>query len=119
VSDGTFLAYIALLAVSGILLAVLGIGGFGQSKGARVIDGLFALVFLGYAFYLLFVFEGGTVRIMFYAFIVPILAVVQVFKARKAKREAEAAPVYSQAPQPQDAQPQAPQPQTAPPAPQQ
>jgi hypothetical protein len=109
VSDGSFLGYIALLAVSGILLAVLGIGGFGQSTGARIIDGLFAAVFLGYAGYLLFVFDGGEVRIMFYAFIVPILAVVQVFKARKASREAAAAPAYATEPAAPAPQSQAPQ----------
>lgn len=86
-SDGTFLAYIALLVGSGILLAVLGIGGFGQSKIARALDGVFAAAFLGYAVYLLFFFEGGEVRILFYAFLVPIFAVVQIFKARKARRE--------------------------------
>ena len=45
------------------------------------------LAFLGYAVYLLFFFEGGEVRIFFYAFIVPIFAVIQIFKARKARRE--------------------------------
>lgn len=86
-SDGTFLAYIALLLASAVLLAVLGIVGFGQSKLARVLDGVFAAGFLAYAVYLLFFFEGGEVRILFYAFLVPILAVIQIFKARKARRE--------------------------------
>jgi predicted membrane protein len=90
-SDGSFLGYIALLAGSGILLAVLGIAGFGQSTLARVLDGIAALLFLGYAFYLFFIFEGGEVRIFFYAFIVPVIAVVQIFKARKARREEAAA----------------------------
>lgn len=93
-SDGTFFAYIALLVFSGVLLAVLGLGGFGQSKGARIIDGVFAAAFVIYAGYLLFVFDGGRVIISYYAFIVPILAIVQVFKARKANRQAaEAAAV--------------------------
>ncbi|MFG1606855.1 hypothetical protein [Actinoplanes sp. NPDC049265] len=86
-SDGTFFAYIALLVVSGAILAVLGLGGFGQSKGARIIDGVFAAAFVAYAGYLLFAFDGGTVIISYYAFIVPILAIVQMFKARKAKRQ--------------------------------
>ncbi|MEV6631835.1 hypothetical protein AB0M54_13895 [Actinoplanes sp. NPDC051470] len=90
-SDGTFFAYIALLFVSGAILAVLGLGGFGQSKGARILDGVFAAAFVVYAGYLLFVFDGGTVIISYYAFIVPILAIVQVFRARKAQREAAAA----------------------------
>ncbi len=87
-SDGTFYGYILLLAVSGIALTVLAARGFGQSTGLRVIDGLFAAGFLGYAFYLLFVFDGGQVRILFYAFIVPIVAVSKVIKERRAVREA-------------------------------
>jgi hypothetical protein len=89
-SDGTFLGYIALLAVSGILLVILATGGFGQTAAARVIDALFGLGFLGYAGYLLLFFEGGTVQIFFYAFAVPVLAVVNAVKAQKAKREAQA-----------------------------
>jgi hypothetical protein len=83
---------------------VLGLGGFGQSKGARIIDGVFAAAFVLYAGYLLFVFDGGTVIISYYAFIVPILAIVQMFKARKAKRQmAEAAAMP--APMPAEQQP--------------
>ena len=89
-SDGTFLGYIALLFVSGVLLAVLGIGGFGQSRLARVVDGVFAAAFLIYGAYLLLFFDGGSVFISYYAFIVPILAVVQVVKARKNRSEARA-----------------------------
>jgi hypothetical protein len=91
-SDGTFLAYILLLIVSGGLLLALAIGGFGQSTVARVFDALFGVGFLGYAVYLLFFFQGTEVRILFYAFIVPVFAIVQMVKARKAKREEQAAP---------------------------
>jgi hypothetical protein len=90
-SDGAFLGYTLLLAVSGILLLALGIGGFGQSVGARIVDGLFGVGFLGYACYLFFVFDGGEVMILFYAFIVPIVAVIQAVKARRARRAAAAA----------------------------
>jgi hypothetical protein len=89
-SDGTFYGYIVLLLVSGITLAVLAARGFGQSPGLRVLDGLFALGFLGYALYLLFVFDGGQVRLLFYAFIVPIIAVSKVVRQRRAVREARA-----------------------------
>jgi len=94
VSDGTFLAYVALLGVSGVLLLVLAIGGFGQKAGIRVIDGMFGLGFLAYSVYLFFFFEGGTVRIFFYAFVVPVLAVVHAVKARRAERELQTAPHY-------------------------
>ena len=86
-SDGTFYGYIFLLALSGIILSVLAVGGFGQSVLARVLDGIFGVIFLGYAFYLLFIFDGGEVRILFYAFVVPIFAIVQVVKARKTRNE--------------------------------
>jgi ABC-type Co2+ transport system permease subunit len=89
-SDGTLLAYIALLVVSGVLLLVLGAGGFGQTVGARVISALFGAAFVGYAVYLLFFFNGDKVRIFAYAFLAPIVAVVNVVKARKAKRQAVA-----------------------------
>lgn len=91
-SDGTFYGYILLLVVSGITLAVLAVRGFGQSTGLRLLDGAFAVGFLGYAFYLLFLFEGGQVRILFYAFIVPIVAVSKVIKERRAVREARTLP---------------------------
>jgi hypothetical protein len=91
VSDSTFFAYIALLLISGILLAVLAFAGFGQAKSARIYDGIFAAGFIGYALYLLLVFDGGTFIIFYYAFIVPIVAVVRAVKARTARRAAEAA----------------------------
>ncbi len=91
-SDGTFYGYILLLVVSGATLAVLATRGFGQSTALRILDGLFAVGFLGYAFHLLFVFDGGQVRILFYAFIVPIVAVSKVIRQRRAVREARAIP---------------------------
>lgn len=97
-SDGAFYGYIALLFISAILLAVLGLAGFGQSKGARIFDGIAAAAFLAYSIYLLLFFEGGEVRIFFYAFAVPVLAVVQMVKARKARQEEIQAthPAYAQ-----------------------
>ena len=85
-SDGAFLGYILLLAISGMLLLALGVGGFGQAVGARLADGLFGVGFLGYAFYLFFVFDGGEVRILFYAFVVPIVGVIQAVTAYRARR---------------------------------
>ena len=93
-SDGTFYGYIFLLALSGIILSVLAVGGFGQSVLARVLDAIFGVIFLGYAFYLLFFFDGGEVRILFYAFVVPIFAIVQVVKARKARSEQASAAAF-------------------------
>jgi hypothetical protein len=109
VSDGAFLGYIALLFASAVLLSVLAIRGFGQSTGARVLDGVLAAAFLAYAIYLLVFFDGGDVRIFLYAFLVPVFAVVRMVRDRKARREAyPPAPAggYAQpAPNAQPAQP--------------
>jgi hypothetical protein len=79
---------IALLVGGVILLATAGVG-FGSGVGARVINGILGLGMLGYAVYLLFFFEGGTIEIFFYVFIVPFLAIINLFKNRKAKDEAQ------------------------------
>jgi hypothetical protein len=97
VSDGAFYGYIALLFASGVLLAVLAVAGFGQTKLARVFDAIFGVGFLAYSLYLLLFFDGGEVRILFYAFIVPIFAVIQMVKGVKARREAAGAQ-YSSGP---------------------
>ena len=90
-SDGVFFfGYIALLFASAVLLSVLAIRGFGQSTGARVLDGVFAAGFFAYAVYLSLFFEGDSVRIFFYAFLAPIFAVVRIGRDRKARREAAA-----------------------------
>jgi hypothetical protein len=93
-SDGAFLGYIALLAISGIVLVVLAVGGFAQSVGVRAIDALFGVGFLSYAFYLLFIFDGGDVRVFFYAFAVPVLAIAKVIKTQWAKQDQKPAIAY-------------------------
>lgn len=87
-NDSTFLGYTALLGISGLLMLGLAIAGLGAGVASRVISGLFGLGFLGYAIYLAVFFDGGTVQIFFYAFIVPIIVVVNVLKSRKAAKEA-------------------------------
>jgi len=95
-SDTEFNLYLIALAVSGLLLAFLAISGFGAgSIGERVLTGLFAAGFLGYAFYLFFIFDGGTFTEFYYAFVVPVLLLVravQGYRARKAQQAPSAAP---------------------------
>jgi hypothetical protein len=91
-NDTTFYGYTALLGLSGVILLVLAVVGFGAGVGSRLLSALFGLGFFGYAIYLAFFFEGTSVTIFFYAFIVPILLIINVFKSRKAAREAETAP---------------------------
>jgi hypothetical protein len=90
-SEGAFNAYVIALGISGILLLIAALIGFGATTISRVISGLVGLAFLGYAIYLEFFFEGGEFRIVIYAFIVPILVLINVFRSRKQKREAAAA----------------------------
>jgi hypothetical protein len=80
-SDGVVVAYIAALVISGVLLVALGAINFiKQSVGFRILNVLIGLAFLGYAFYLLFLFNGGEIRIFFYAFIVPVILIVQAVR---------------------------------------
>jgi hypothetical protein len=89
VSESTFNLYVGALAVSGLLLAVLAITGFGASSiGERLLNALFALGFLGYAFYLYFIFEGGQFQMFYYAFVVPVLLVLRAIQGWR-KRRAE------------------------------
>ncbi|HZD97554.1 MAG TPA: hypothetical protein VE132_05270 [Micromonosporaceae bacterium] len=91
-NDTTFNLYSALLAISGILLAVTAATGFGgRSVRARILNGIFAVAFLAYAFYLQFIFTTGTVFISYYVFVVPILLIVQAFRNRTAAKQQQAA----------------------------
>ncbi|GGM39173.1 hypothetical protein ACFFX1_30880 [Dactylosporangium sucinum] len=88
-SDGMFFGYIAALGISGAFLLVLAVQPFLKvSTGLRILNGLFGVGFLGYAFYLLFIFDGGTVQIFFYAFIAPILLLIQTIRQSKAQQNA-------------------------------
>jgi hypothetical protein len=84
-SDGPFYPYIGLLILSGVLLAVMAAAGFGQARGARLVDALFAAGFLGYAAYL-WIANPDTVEIFFYAFAVPVFAVINVVRSRRHRR---------------------------------
>ena len=86
-SDSTFLAYIGALAFSGLLVLIIAALPIGIPPMSRIIDAVIGVAMLGYAFYLFFIFDGGTVRIFLYAFLAPIFAIVQTVKARKAVRQ--------------------------------
>jgi hypothetical protein len=87
-SAGTELAYIGLLALSGLILLIVGAIGFGlKSTGQRVLNIVLGVAFLGYAGYiLLFTGEGDTIIVLWYVFIVPVLLLINVFKAVRARR---------------------------------
>jgi hypothetical protein len=84
---GTELAYIGLLALSGVILLVVGATGLGlKSTGQRVLNLVLGVAFLGYAVYILgFTEEGDTIIIAWYVFVVPVLLVINVVKALRAR----------------------------------
>jgi len=88
VSTGTELAYIALLGVSGLILLIVGALGFGlKSTGQRVLNIVLGVAFIGYAGYiLLFTGEGDTIIVLWYVFIVPVVLLINVFKAVRARK---------------------------------
>jgi hypothetical protein len=88
VSESTFQIYVIALGVSGILLLLTALIGFGSTAGARVVSALVGLAFLGYGIYLeFFLADGATFSMYYYAFIVPILVLINVFRSRKAKKD--------------------------------
>ncbi|MFF7587120.1 hypothetical protein ACFZCK_06435 [Kitasatospora purpeofusca] len=91
--DPLFSWYVVLLAFSGIALLVIGAVNVGGLKaGWRVLNVLVGLGFAGYAYYLAFVFEGGTYAIFFKAFILPVLLIINAVKAAVTRSQAPAAP---------------------------
>ncbi len=86
VSDSTFLIYVGALTLSGIILFVVSALPIGTPILNRVINVVVGVAMLGYAFYLLFLFEGGEFRMFLYAFLAPIFAIVSTVKAAKAAR---------------------------------
>ncbi|MEU1205925.1 hypothetical protein [Nocardia sp. NPDC005825] len=77
--------YVGLLALSGVIMLVLASVREGQGNTARTIDAVFGLVYLGYAFYLAFLFDGDSYLIFFQAFILPVVMVVNFFRNRTPK----------------------------------
>jgi hypothetical protein len=93
VSDGMFTTYVVALGISGIVLLLAAAIGFGSTAGARVLSGIIGLGFLGYAIYLqFFLADGAEFRMFFYAFIAPVLAIINIFRSRKPAAAPAAAP---------------------------
>lgn len=68
-------------ALSALVLTALAVRGFGQAAIARILDGLFALGFLGYAGYLFQTRPDGV--LVYYVFLVPVLAVLAMWPAHR------------------------------------
>ncbi|MFE6869058.1 hypothetical protein ACFVFS_21195 [Kitasatospora sp. NPDC057692] len=91
--DPLFSWYVVLLALSGIALLVIGAINLGGLKiGWRILNVLAGLGFTGYAYYLAFVFDGGTYTLFFKAFILPVALIVNAVKALVTRSATPAAP---------------------------
>jgi hypothetical protein len=122
-SELFFLFYLGVLLLSGVLMLVIAGVGLGASAGARVLNAVLGLAALGYGIYLITTvfINGGSYRIFIYAFILPVIAIVQLvkgLKARASERAQQSAMVGQMAPQGYQMPPQgqAPQGQQTPPA---
>ncbi|MEU8926816.1 hypothetical protein AB0D10_38835 [Kitasatospora sp. NPDC048545] len=80
-AEPLFSWYAVLLALSGVIMLVLGAVAGGLKAGLRILNVLIGLGFLGYAYYLVFVFEGGTYYLFFKVFILPVAMIVYSVKA--------------------------------------
>jgi hypothetical protein len=74
--------YAPLLMFSGLLLLINAVLPW-QTAGGRVISVLAGLGFLGYGFYLEFLFTGSHVIIFYYAFAVPVVLIISSVKGFK------------------------------------
>ncbi|NKY87090.1 hypothetical protein [Nocardia veterana] len=74
--------YVALLAISGITMIAMASVRTGQSSGSRSLNAIFGTVYLCYAGYLAFLFDGGSYLIFFHAFLLPVVMVVNFFRNR-------------------------------------
>ncbi|MFU8853077.1 hypothetical protein ACNAW0_19120 [Micromonospora sp. SL1-18] len=86
-----FLLYVGALGLSGVLLAVLAIFGL----GSRIVNGLIGLIALGYSGYLLYEYltmEEFTYQRFVYAYILPAIAIYQLYKGIKDRKAAAAEP---------------------------
>jgi hypothetical protein len=92
-----FSTYVVLLAVSGVLSLTFASPAF--SRTSRLLRGLNFVVgigFIGYAFYLAFLFHGGTYVIFFKAFILPGLLIIRtVASGRGPRRTASTSPAFT------------------------
>jgi predicted lipid-binding transport protein (Tim44 family) len=85
-----FSAYVLLLIFSGVAMIVMASPTVKHSTmGVRALNALFGVGFLGYGFYLAFMFHGGGYIIFFKAFILPVLMIFRTIRSARASRSQE------------------------------
>ena len=87
--DPKFSTYVILLMFSGLAMLI---ASSAAKDRTRWWDLLFGAGFLGYGFYLAFIFDGGSYQIFFYAFVLPVVMIVRTIKERN---EAKKQPVVA------------------------
>ena len=89
-----FYVYVLFLILSGIAMLVMAFVRADYAKRRQVLNFILGAGFLIYGLYLLFAFNGGTYFMFYYAFVAPILLIVQFFRDRSAfkGRQMAAAP---------------------------
>ncbi|MBO0823747.1 MAG: hypothetical protein J2P27_07785 [Actinobacteria bacterium] len=102
-----FEIYRAFLIISGIAMLVVAAVRAGQTRARRVWNAVFGAAFILYGLYLLLVFHGGGhYFIFFYAFILPILVIVQVVRDRAVAQAKPQAAAKTKAQSPAKTKPQ-------------
>jgi hypothetical protein len=86
-----FNVYVLFLIGSGIALLVMGFTRAAYARRRRVVNLIFGAGFLLYGLYLLLLFQGGSYVMFYYAFVVPVLLIVQFFRDRAAAKAAATA----------------------------
>src|SRR5215470_17156825 len=83
---GMFYFYVLFLILSGVAMLVIACVKSSQTNRRRIWNAIFGAGFTVYGLYLLLFFRGGHYIFFFYAFILPILMIVQFFRDRSAAR---------------------------------
>lgn len=85
-----FSLYVILLAISGVLMVGIGATAFSRlGTGWRVFNLIAGVAFFGYAFYLAFLFQGGTYIVFFKAFILPAFMVINAIRSAATRRNTQ------------------------------
>jgi hypothetical protein len=76
--------YVLFLILSGVAMLVMAFVKVGRARARRIWSGILGAAFTVYGLYLLLFFQGGHYILFYYAFILPILMIVQFFRDRSA-----------------------------------
>ncbi|MFC5183157.1 hypothetical protein [Actinomadura harenae] len=87
-AEPAFSWYVLLLGISGIAMLVTAALGFGSRVRDRILYAIVGLGMSGYAFYLAFIFTGGTYHMFFYVFVLPVVLIARAVSAFFQRRKA-------------------------------